>query len=87
MTPSDEVRVPTAGRARPATAPLSVGWSLRTRLAILLALAIALVISLTTYLQSRVFEQTVEREISESARLTALAVADDLELRNGPPNV
>lgn len=86
MTPSDEVRVPTAVRARPATAPLSIGWSLRTRLAILLALAIALVIVLTTYLQSRVFEQTVEREISESARLTALAVADDLELRNGPPN-
>ena len=66
-----------------ATAPL-VGWPLRTRLAVFLALAIALVIGVTTYLQSRVFERTVESEISETARLTAMAVADDLELREGP---
>src|SRR5512136_1747414 len=65
---------------------LPVGWSLRATLALLLALAIALVIGVTTYLQSRVFERTVERELSETARLTAMAVADDLELRDGPFN-
>jgi len=63
---------------------LAAGWSLRTRLALLLALAIALVVGVTTYLQSRVFERTVEQELTDAARLTALAVADDLELRAGP---
>ena len=65
-------------------AELPFGWSLRTRLALLLALAIVLVVGVTTYLQSRVFERTVEQELTDAARLTALAVADDLELREGP---
>lgn len=68
----------------PSVAPLPVGWSLRTRLALVLALAIALVIGVTTYVQSRLFERTIETELTEAARLTALAVADDLELRDGP---
>jgi two-component system NtrC family sensor kinase len=61
-------------------------WSLRTRLAALLALAIAVVIGATTYLQSRAVEGTLEAEIIDTARLTALAVADDLELRKDPFN-
>jgi two-component system, NtrC family, sensor kinase len=73
-----------AGERAPAGAVLPVGWSLRTRLALLLALVIALVIGVTTYLQSRVFERTIETELSEAARLTAVAVADDLELRDAP---
>ena len=63
---------------------LPVGWSLRTRLALLLALAIVLVVGVTTYLQSRLFERTVEQELADATRLVALAVADDLELREGP---
>lgn len=57
-------------------------WSLRLRLGISLAAAIAAVIGTTTYLQSRLVEGTLEKELLETARLTALAVADDLELRN-----
>ena len=84
-TPTRAIAARPAG-AGSAASLLPVGWSLRTKLALLLALAIALVIGVTTYLQSRVFERTVEGELSETARLTALAVADDLELREGPFN-
>jgi len=59
-------------------------WPLRIQLALSLAFAIAAVIGTTTYLQSRVVEGTLENELLEAARLTALAVADDLELRGVP---
>jgi signal transduction histidine kinase len=84
MTVANEGPVGERAQAAPRSAFLPAGWSLRTRLALLLALAIAFVIGVTTYLQSRVFERAVEGELSEAARLTALAVADDLELREGP---
>src|SRR5258705_413195 len=35
-------------------------------------------------LETRVFERAVERDLLETARLTALAVADDYELRADP---
>ena len=84
MTVPSEGPAAASATDRSTATALPIGWSLRTRLAVLLALAIALVIGFTTYLQSRVFERTVESEISETARLTAIAVADDLELREGP---
>jgi two-component system, NtrC family, sensor kinase len=54
-------------------------WPLRVRLALSLAGAIAAVIATTTYLQSRAVEGAVETELRDAARLTALAVADDLK--------
>jgi signal transduction histidine kinase len=84
VSPPNQDSAMVVPRTKPAPPALAVAWSLRARLALLLALAIALVIGLTTYFQSRVFERTVEREIAESARLTAIAVVDDLELRDGP---
>jgi two-component system, NtrC family, sensor kinase len=68
----------------PQVMALPSGWSLRTRLALLLGLAIALVIGVTTYFQFRVFERAIDDDLSEAARLTARAVADDIELRGGP---
>ena len=65
----------------PTVAAIPVRRSLRTRVTLFAALALALVIGVTTYLQLRVFERTVEDELVDTARLTALAVADDLELR------
>jgi two-component system, NtrC family, sensor kinase len=59
-------------------------WSLRTRLALALGCAIAAVGGGTTYVQSRVVERTLESELVEAARLTALAVADDVQLRPTP---
>ncbi len=58
--------------------------SLRTRLALLVALSTAIVIGIEAYLEVRVFERAVERDLLETARLTALAVADDFELRSTP---
>jgi signal transduction histidine kinase len=55
--------------------------SLWFRFGIFLAAAIAAVIGATTYLQSRLTEGMLERELVETARLSALAAADDLALR------
>jgi two-component system, NtrC family, sensor kinase len=70
----------------PSVATPPVRWSLRTRLGLFIALAIAAVIGATTYVQSRVVERTLEAELVDAARLTVLAVADDLRLRRGPYN-
>ena len=58
--------------------------SLRMRLALLVALSTAIVIGIEAFLEIRVFERAVERDLLETARLTALAVADDYELRADP---
>ena len=57
---------------------------LRVRLALLVALSIAVVVGIEAYLEGRVFERAVEYDLLETARLTALAVADDYELRSEP---
>ncbi len=55
-------------------------WSLRLRLGVFIAIAIAAVIGTTTFLQFRLVEGTLEAELIDTARLSALAVADDLAL-------
>lgn len=76
----------TAGTAqrRPTGAKLRKALSLRLRLALLVALSTAAVIGIEAFLEIRVFERAVERDLLETARLTALAVADDYELRTDP---
>src|SRR5215218_11514422 len=69
---------------RPTGAQLRGGRSLRLRLALLVALSTAVVIGIEAYLEMRVFESAVHRDLLETARLTALAVADDYELRTEP---
>ncbi len=76
-----------AAQARPSVAKLRRSFSLRTRLALLVSLAVALVIGVQAVLEIGVFERTVERDLVETARLTALAVADDFELRRDPLDV
>lgn len=58
--------------------------TLRARLALLVALAVALIIGVQAVIEINVFERTVEHDLLETARLTALAVADDFELRAEP---
>jgi two-component system NtrC family sensor kinase len=58
--------------------------SLRARLALLVALSTAAVIGVEAYLEIRVYESAVERDLVETARRTAIAVADDFELRGTP---
>ena len=73
-----------AAQRRPSGAKMRPGISLRLRLALLVALTIAIVIGIEAYLEIRVFEATVERDLADTARITALAVADDYELRSAP---
>jgi two-component system, NtrC family, sensor kinase len=61
--------------------------SLRARLALLITLAVAMVIGIQAVIEIRVFESAVQRDLMETARLTAVAVADDFELRREPVDV
>jgi len=76
--------VAVAAHPRPTGAKRRVLVSLRLRLALLVALSTAAVIGIQSYLEVRVFEGAVETDLQESARLMALAVADDYELRSDP---
>jgi two-component system, NtrC family, sensor kinase len=73
-----------AAQRRPTGAKLRKALSLRLRLALLVALSTGAVIGIEAFLEIRVFERAVERDLLETARLTALAVADDYELRMDP---
>ena len=73
-----------AAQRRPTGAKLRRALSLRLRLALLVALSTAVVIGIEAFLEIRVFERTVERDLLDTARLTAVAVADDYELRSEP---
>jgi signal transduction histidine kinase len=79
--------VASASQARPSVAKLRRSFSLRTRLALLITLAVALIIGVQAIIEISVFERTVERDLLETARLTAVAVADDFELRREPIDV
>lgn len=61
------------------------GWlaplSLRMRLMLLVALALGLVIGGITYWETRTFETALDRDLRDTGRSTAQAVADDLELQ------
>jgi two-component system NtrC family sensor kinase len=72
--------------ARPIVANVR-SLSLRGRLALLIALAVALVLGVQAIIEISVFERAVRRDLMETARLTAVAVADDFELRREPVDV
>jgi two-component system, NtrC family, sensor kinase len=76
--------VASTAQARPSVAKLRRSLSLRTRLTLLVTLAVALVIGVQAVIEIGVFERTVERDLLETARLTALTVSDDFELRREP---
>src|SRR5258705_1245247 len=81
---TSEIEAVPATQPRPTGAKLRGALSLRMRLALLVALSTAIVIGIEAFLEIRVFERAVERDLLETARLTALAVADDYELRADP---
>jgi signal transduction histidine kinase len=74
-------------QARPSVAKLRPRLSVRTRLALLVTLAVAIVIGIQALIEIRLYERVVERDLRENARLTALAVVDDFELRRVPLDV
>ena len=87
MTPAEPVPTAAAAQLRPSVAKLRTSLSLRTRVALLIALAVSLIVGLEAVIEIRVFERAVERDLLDTARFTALAVADDFELRRDPLDV
>jgi len=79
-----DVEAVSAAQQRPTGAKLRNTLSLRLQLALLVALSTAVVIGIEAFLEIGVFERTVERDLLDTARLTAVAVADDYELRSEP---
>jgi two-component system, NtrC family, sensor kinase len=73
-----------ARQIRHAVAAWRPGMSLRLRLVLLVGLALALVIGATTYWETRTFETALDRDLRDTARSTAEAAADDMELRPEP---
>ena len=73
-----------AAQLRPSGAKLRRVLSLRLRLALLVALSTAVVIGIEAFLEIGIFERTLEHDLLDTARVTALAVADDYELRSDP---
>ena len=67
---------------RHAVARLSGPLSLRTRLSLLVGFIVALVVGAAAFLELRTFTSTMEAELTSAARVTARAVADDMELRS-----
>jgi signal transduction histidine kinase len=59
---------------------------LRVRLALLVALVVTLVVASSTYLELRLFEASIGKNLVESATSAVQSVADDLELRSDPVN-
>src|SRR4051812_16413751 len=77
----------TAGRRheRHAVAGLPA-LSLRTRLSLLVGFIVALVVGAAAFLELRMFTARMQSELIEGARITARAVADDVELRSKAEN-
>ena len=74
---------PDAGRQqdRHAVAGLFRNRSLRTRFSLLVGFIVALVVGTAAFVELRMFTSRMERELIDSARVTARAVADYVELR------
>src|SRR3954468_13320324 len=70
------------GQDRHAVAGLFRRPSLRPSLSLLVRFIVALVVGAAAFLELRLFTSRMERELIESARVTARAVADDVELRS-----
>jgi signal transduction histidine kinase len=85
MVPNNRDPVNGAAHDRPAVAGWRSGLAMRVRLSLLVAVIVALVITALTYLQLRAVERTIEEELTDSARLTAQAIADDLGTRGLNP--
>ena len=84
MNSTTATTVASTTHMRPSVAKLRSSLSVRTRLALFITLAVALVIGVQAIIEIGIFERTVERDLLETARLTAVTVADDFELRRDP---
>jgi two-component system NtrC family sensor kinase len=80
VTESTPASVDGAGQPRHTVAPWHARLPLRWRLMVLVAAAVTALVFGLTWLQVRAIERAVEQELTDTGRLTAQALADDLEL-------
>ena len=71
---------------RPTATPLPRHLPLGTRLAIFVALTVAVVITVLTFAGTQIAKRQIDGDLRETAQVTAVALADDIELRQEPWN-
>src|SRR5919109_3088408 len=84
MDSTPSLRRARAAHARPTVAAWPRMISVGARLALTVAVSVAVVIGSLTFIGLRYGEKRLEDDLRETARVTAAAVADDLELRPDP---
>ncbi len=83
MTAQERLTAAETPRPRGVAGPRTL--TLGTRLALSVALSVATVISLVAMAGAFVAGQQLEADLRETARVTAVALADEIELRTEPP--
>ena len=73
-----------AAQDRPTAARSPRRLALGTRLAIFVTLSVAAVITLMTFAGTLIAQRQLDNDLRETAQVTAVAVADDIELRQEP---
>ena len=73
-----------AAQNRPSATPSPRRVPLGTRLAVFVALSVATVIIVLTFAGARIAQGQLDGDLRETARVTAVALADDIELRQEP---
>jgi len=82
MSSKELGRSPWRRHFRPTVAKLHDAFTLRLRLGLLVALVVTVVVGVSSYLQIQSFETSARTQIYETARSTAQAVADDIEVQD-----
>ncbi|MGE5362362.1 MAG: ATP-binding protein [Bacteroidales bacterium] len=81
MTSGARARARFGSQFRPTVAKLQKRLTLRIRLAALVALVVSLVVGFSAYLQIRSFENSASERLIDTARLTAQAVSETIEVQ------
>jgi two-component system, NtrC family, sensor kinase len=82
MTAPPAVRQPVGAQSRPTVAALLA--PLRVRLPLLVALVLSIVVGAAAYWEVRLFGSSLTASLTDNARATAQAVADDIEVNEEP---
>jgi signal transduction histidine kinase len=82
MSSKEIGRSPWRRHFRPTVAKLHDAFTLRLRLGLLVALVVTVVVGVSSYLQIQSFETSATAQLFETARSTAQAVADDIEVQD-----
>src|SRR5215813_2256916 len=86
LDPAGDAARRTTVQDGPSAARSPKGMTLGTRFAVSVALTVTLVIMALAVAATRLAERQLSVDLRETARVTAVALADDIELRQDPWN-